>query len=168
LCTSYHFNTRAYELQILKKIIAITEFHLLSKEEKRMPFVNVKLIKSQVNSNSKKQILSKLTDLIVSIMNRERALTTIVIDEIDPTSWAIGGKAINAEADFVSFINIKVSKGTTNEKEMASMMNETKKMMSDVLGNHISENYFIIDELNPAAWGFDGISMTERSILENQ
>ncbi len=131
-----------------------------------MPFVNVKLIKSQVNSDSKRLIISKLTDLIVCIMNRERALTTIVIDEIDSTSWAIGGKAINAEADFVSFVNIKVSKGTTNEKEMAIMMAETKKLMTDVLGNHICENYFIIDELSPTAWGFDGISMTERSSLE--
>jgi len=133
-----------------------------------MPFVNVKLIKSQVNSDSKELIISKLTDLIVRIMNRERALTTIVIDEIDPTSWAIGGKAINADVDFVSFVNIKVSKGTTNPTEMAVMMDETKELMSDVLGNHICENYFIIDELNPAAWGFDGISMTHRSQLENQ
>jgi len=99
---------------------------------------------------------------------RQKALTAIVIDEIDPTSWAIGGKAINAEVDIVSFVNIKVSKGTTHPKEMTTMMDETKRMMSDVLGNPICENYFIIDELNPAAWGFDGISMTERSTLDNQ
>ncbi len=133
-----------------------------------MPFVNVKLVKSQVDSNSKKLILSQLTDLIVRLMNREKALTTIVIDEVDPASWAIGGKAINADTNFVSFVNIKVSKGTTNPEEMAAMMGETKKLMSNILGNHISENYFIIDELNPAAWGFDGISMTERSKIEDQ
>ncbi len=71
-----------------------------------MPFVNVKLVKSQVDSNSKKLILSQLTDLIVRLMNREKALTTIVIDEVDPASWAIGGKAINADTNFVSFVNI--------------------------------------------------------------
>jgi len=37
-------------------------------------------------------------------MNREKTLTTVGIDY---TSWAIGGKEIN----FVSFVNIKVSKG---------------------------------------------------------
>ncbi len=133
-----------------------------------MPFVNVKLIKSQVDSNSKKQILSQLTDLIVRLMNREKALTTIVIDEIDPASWAIGGMAINADTNFVSFVNIKVSKGTTNPEEMTVIMGETKKLMSNILGNHISENYFVIDELNPAAWGVDGISMKERSMSEDQ
>ena len=27
-------------------------------------------------------------------------------------------------------------------------------------------NYVIIDELNPAGWGFDGISMIERNKIE--
>ena len=132
-----------------------------------MPFVNVKIVKDQINQEMKKQIIERLTDLIVQIMNRERALTTIVIDEIDYNCWAIGGKEINPKKDFVSFVNIKVSKGTTNSDEMSIMLKETKKMMSGIMGNHIAENYFIIDELNPSAWGFDGISMNERSKLES-
>ena len=131
-----------------------------------MPFVNVKVVKGQISAEMKKQIIERLTDLIVQIMNRERALTTIVIDEIDYTSWAIGGDEIDPEKDFVSFVNIKVSKGTTDSDEMSKMLQETKKMMSNIMGNHIAENYFIIDELNPSAWGFDGISMTERSKLD--
>ncbi|MBU2631654.1 MAG: 4-oxalocrotonate tautomerase family protein [Proteobacteria bacterium] len=131
-----------------------------------MPFVNVKLVKDQVSGETKKKIISGLTDLIVRIMNRERSLTTIVVDEIDSDSWAIGGKQIHPKNDFVSFVNIKVSAGTTNSTEMAAMMQETKNLMSNILGNHIAENYFIIDELNPSAWGFDGISMTQRSKLE--
>ncbi len=132
-----------------------------------MPFVNVKLVKSQVKAETKKKIISDLTDLIVKVMDREQSLTNIVIDEIDYTSWAIGGKHIDPEKDFVSFVNIKVSKGTTNSDEMAAMMKETKQLMSDILGNHIAQNYFIIDELNPSGWGFDGMSMTQRSQLED-
>jgi len=132
-----------------------------------MPFVNVKVVKDQVNAEMKKKIIRNLTDLIVEIMNRERSLTNIVIDEIDYTSWSIGGKEINAEQDFVSFVNIKVSKGTTNAEEMGSILRETKKMMAGIMGNQIQENYCIIDELNPSAWGFDGISMKERSNLES-
>ena len=128
-----------------------------------MPFVNVKVVKDQINPEIKQQIIEKLTDLIVKVMNRERSLTTIVIDEIDSTSWAVGGNKIDPKKDFVSFLNIKISQGTTNSDEMSKMLLETKKMMSNILGNHISENYFIIDELNPLAWGFNGILMTERS-----
>ncbi len=132
-----------------------------------MPFVNVKLIKEQILKEKKRKIIEGLTDLIVKIMNRERSLTTIVIDEIEHDSWAIGGRVIDPQKDFVSFINIKVSKGTTDSEEMSMIMNETKILMASILGNHVEENYFIIDELNPSGWGFDGISMTERSRIDN-
>ena len=131
-----------------------------------MPFVNVKLVKDQVSLETKRQILFELTELIVRVMNRDRSLTNIVVDVIDPTSWALGGKEVNPAVDFVSFVNIKVSKGSTNSEEMAIMLKETPKLMANILGNHIAENYFIIDELNPSAWGFDGISMTKRATLE--
>ena len=131
-----------------------------------MPFVNIKLVKDQANLETKQKILFELTELIVNVMNRERSLTNIVVDEIDAASWFIGGKAINAASDFVSFVNIKVSEGSTNSKEMAVMLKKVPKLMAGILGNHIAENYVIIDELNPSAWGFDGISMTERSKLE--
>ncbi len=36
-----------------------------------MPFVNVKIVKDQVSTEMKKQIIRNLTDLIVKIMNRE-------------------------------------------------------------------------------------------------
>jgi 4-oxalocrotonate tautomerase len=42
------------------------------------------------------------------------------------------------------------------------MIRQTKEMMTDILGECEIANYFIIDELNPDAWGFDGISMTVR------
>ncbi len=95
-------------------------------------------------------------------MNREKDLTTIVIDEIRETSWAIGGKAISPDTS-VSFVNIKVSKGTTNAEEMAIMQKKTKALLSQLLSNHVDENYFIIDELNPAGWGFGDITMAQRS-----
>ncbi len=131
-----------------------------------MPFVNVKLLKDQVGDEKKQEIIEGLTDLIVRIMNRERSLTTVVVDEIAPGSWAIGGTRLDPQKDFVSFVNIKVSKGTTAPKEMSEMMHQTKMLMARVLGNHAAANYFIIDELNPCAWGFDGVSMTHRNQME--
>jgi 4-oxalocrotonate tautomerase len=60
-------------------------------------------------------------------------------------------------------VNIKISKGTSNPEEMAKMMKETQNLLVNILGNSEEANYFIIDELNPDAWGFDGIPMTIRN-----
>ena len=113
-----------------------------------MPFVNVKVVKNQINEEIKNNIIKGLTDLIVNVMSRDQSLTTIVIDEIEPSSWAINGAAINTDKDFVSFVNIKVSKGTTNPEEMSAMINKIKDLMSRLIGNQATANYVIIDELN--------------------
>lgn len=131
-----------------------------------MPFVNIKLVKGQTTSEQRQSIIEGLTELIVSIMGRERDLTVITIDELEKNHWAIGGKSIeqlNDENQKVSFVNIKISKGTSNPEEMAKMMKETKNLLVSILGNSEKTNYFIIDELNPDGWGFDGISMTIRN-----
>ncbi len=61
------------------------------------------------------------------------------------------------------FVNImKVSKGTTDPDEINKMMKAAKELVTKVLGSSAVPNYFIIDELNPDVWGFDGITMTER------
>ena len=133
-----------------------------------MPFVNLKLVKNQVSQEQKSKIIEGITDLIVNIMGRERSFTVITIDELEKDDWSIGGKSLNdPENDkrIVSFVNIKVSKGTTNPGEISKMMMSIKELMINILGNSDETNYFIIDELNPDSWGFDGLSMTERAKL---
>lgn len=130
-----------------------------------MPFVNLKLVKGQTTADQRQRIIEGLTDLIVKVMGRDRDFTVITVDELERNQWVIGGKTIEQLNDDrkVSFINIKISKGTSNPEEMAKMMQETKNLMVNILGNSDETNYFIIDELNPAAWGYDGVSMTIRN-----
>jgi len=134
-----------------------------------MPYVNLRLLKDQVTSEQRNRIVNGLTDLIVNIMGRDRNFTVITIDELEKNQWAIGGKTLSqipSESKVVSFVNIKVSKGTTNAEEISLMMKATKELMVEVLGNSDETNYFIMDELNSDGWGFDGLSMTERARMQ--
>ncbi len=132
-----------------------------------MPYVNLKFVKNQITPEQKRAVIKGITDLIVSIMGRDRSLTVITIDELEASQWAIGGVCLDElkKNDVVSFVNLKVSKGTTNPDEINKMMKATKELMKHELGNNEEANYFIIDELNPDAWGFDGISMTVRKMI---
>ena len=134
-----------------------------------MPFVNIKIVKNQVSLEKKKELIRGLTDLIVNIMGRDRKLTVITVDELDESQWAIGGVTLDentSKKPIVTFVNIKVSKGTTNPEEINKMMVATKELVIKVLGSSAIPSYFIMDELNPDGWGFDGISMTELNKLE--
>lgn len=133
-----------------------------------MPFVNVKVIENQITLEKKKELVAELMDLIVNVMGREREYTVITIDELKEYQWAIGGVTLDKSSnkEIAVFVNIKVSKGTTNPDEMNTMIKAIKELIVRILGNSAITNYVVIDELNPDGWGFDGISMTERNKME--
>ena len=60
-----------------------------------MPLINVKLIDGVFSELQKKQIVTKLTDAMVSIEGENmRSVTWVVIEEVKSGDWAIGGKTL--------------------------------------------------------------------------
>lgn len=134
-----------------------------------MPYVNLKFVKDQVSKEQKDKLVQGIMDIIVSLMHRNKDLTVITIDELDPGNWIIGGKSLEnsiGQHGKVSCVSIKISKGTSSVDEMASVIKAGKDLVKQVLGSNDLTNYFIIEELNPDGWGFDGISMTVRNQIE--
>jgi 4-oxalocrotonate tautomerase len=136
-----------------------------------MPYVNLKLVKEQVNQEQKKELVDGLMEIIVNIMHRNRDLTVITVDELDCTNWIIGGESLEKTYNKhgkVACVTINISKGTSNSEEMAKVIEAGKELINRVLGSNDLTNYFIIRELNPDSWGFDGISMTVRNKQEQE
>ena len=136
-----------------------------------MPYVNVKLVKEQISNESRQLLIDGIMEIIVKIMGRDKDLTVITVDELDASNWYIGGRPIsetgNMHGKLIS-VEIKISKGTSNPEEMLEVIKAGKDLVNRVLGPGDITNYFVINELNPDSWGFDGISMTERNKLEQK
>jgi 4-oxalocrotonate tautomerase len=136
-----------------------------------MPYVNLKIVKEQVDTLQKKQLVDGLMDIVVNIMHRNKDLTVITVDETDCSNWYIGGTSLeknHKEHGKVACVSINISKGTSNPEEMTKVIQAGKELIKNVLGSNDLTNYFIIRELNPDSWGFDGISMTVRNRLEKE
>lgn len=64
-----------------------------------MPLIQVKLIEEVFTPDQKREIITKLTDAIVSVEGENlRPATVVVIEEIRSGDWAFGGKAMTTEA----------------------------------------------------------------------
>ena len=60
-----------------------------------MPFVNVKLVEGVFSPEQKKDMITKLTDTMVSIEGEAmRPVTWVTIEEVDSGDWGIGGKPV--------------------------------------------------------------------------
>jgi 4-oxalocrotonate tautomerase len=67
--------------------------------EKLMPLVQVKLIEGVFTPEQKREMIRKLTDVMVSIEGENmRKVTFVTIEETKSGDWGIGGEAITTEA----------------------------------------------------------------------
>jgi 4-oxalocrotonate tautomerase len=62
-----------------------------------MPLVNVQIIENVFTPEQKKQMITKLTDTLVSIEGEAlRPYTLVVIDEVKEGNYSVGGQALHA------------------------------------------------------------------------
>ena len=60
-----------------------------------MPLVQVKLIEGVFTKEQKQEMVTKLTDAMLSVEGENmRSVTSIIIEEIRSGDWAIGGKSL--------------------------------------------------------------------------
>jgi 4-oxalocrotonate tautomerase len=64
-----------------------------------MPLIDVHLIKDVFNPEQKREMITKLTDAMVSIEGENmRGVTTVKIHEVASGDWAIGGQPLTTQA----------------------------------------------------------------------
>ena len=64
-----------------------------------MPVVNVSLVEGVFSSEQKEEMISKITDVMVSLEGEfMRDKTFVLIEEIKSGNWGIGGKAMTTDA----------------------------------------------------------------------
>jgi 4-oxalocrotonate tautomerase len=61
-----------------------------------MPYVNIKITRDGATPDQKARLIAGVTDLLVRILGKNPATTVVVIDEIDPGNWGIGGEPVTA------------------------------------------------------------------------
>ncbi|EMZ39888.1 2-hydroxymuconate tautomerase family protein [Helicobacter bilis] len=61
-----------------------------------MPFVNIRITKEngEPTTKQKEEIITGVTDLLAKVLNKNKASTVVIIDEIDTDNYGLGGKSI--------------------------------------------------------------------------
>jgi 4-oxalocrotonate tautomerase len=68
-------------------------------KENDMPLIEVHVIENVFNAEQKRQMISKLTDAMVSIEGENmRGVTWVKISEVASGDWGIGGQPLTTEA----------------------------------------------------------------------
>ncbi|MEE9439277.1 MAG: 4-oxalocrotonate tautomerase family protein [Saprospiraceae bacterium] len=60
-----------------------------------MPFVNIRITKENVTSKQKAQLIGGVTELLQKVLNKNRANTFVIIDEVETDNWGVAGKQVS-------------------------------------------------------------------------
>jgi 4-oxalocrotonate tautomerase len=69
---------------------------LIENREDGMPFVNIKITKEGATPEQKAELIQGVTDLLVKVLHKNPQTTVVVIEEVDPDNWGIGGETVTA------------------------------------------------------------------------
>ncbi|KAA3647200.1 MAG: 4-oxalocrotonate tautomerase family protein [Chloroflexi bacterium] len=59
-----------------------------------MPFVNIKIANDGATADQKSELIKGVTDLLVRVLGKNPATTTVFIEEVDTDNWGIGGESV--------------------------------------------------------------------------
>jgi 4-oxalocrotonate tautomerase len=60
-----------------------------------MPYVNIKITREGATPAQKAELIAGVTDLLVRVLDKDPATTFVVIDEVEPADWGIGGLPVD-------------------------------------------------------------------------
>ena len=59
-----------------------------------MPYVNVKITREGATPEQKAEVIRRMTQVLVDVLNKNPETTVVVIDEVETDNWGIGGRTV--------------------------------------------------------------------------
>lgn len=60
-----------------------------------MPYVNIRITREGATPRQKADLIKGVTDLLVSVLDKNPATTFVVIDEVAMEDWGVGGLPVD-------------------------------------------------------------------------
>jgi 4-oxalocrotonate tautomerase len=60
-----------------------------------MPYVNIKITKTDATAEQKAELVRGATELLQRVLNKNPATTVVIIDEVDTDNWGMNGETVS-------------------------------------------------------------------------
>jgi 4-oxalocrotonate tautomerase len=126
-----------------------------------MPYLNVRLGGEPLGDEAKQALLTRLTELMETVMGKDREVTVVTIDDTPNRRWAAAGRPLANDARMAQ-VDIKITRGTNDDDDKQRMIGAATTALMEIAGDCVGPIYVVIDELPADSWGYDGLSQAER------
>ena len=126
-----------------------------------MPYIHIQ-VSGEENNALAAQVAAKASELTSSILNKDPALTAVVVDFVAQSNWFVAGQSL-AEHDLRSYHwLVSITDETNTKSQKAAYMKAVHEAMQQLLSGVAEHSYIHIADLRAAAYGFGGLTQEHR------
>ncbi len=127
-----------------------------------MPVLEM-MISGSEDAGISKTVASVLLELTVTILRKEREVTSVVINYVPRNRWFLGEAIAIKECKTIFFLRITVTEGTNTEAQFSEFISSVFARAKEIFGNVHEESYVHIHESKALSWGYGGETQQKRS-----
>ncbi|MGB0721327.1 MAG: tautomerase family protein [Gammaproteobacteria bacterium] len=122
-----------------------------------MPYIQIDLSEN-ISDQQAQDISAGAVHIMVSVLHKKPALTSVAINAGRVRDWSIGG----GPAPSTGFIRAHITEGTNSAEEIEEAIGAFHGLLRDTLDHYEPVSYVVIDEVASGNWGFGGRSQAHR------
>lgn len=126
-----------------------------------MPILNVK-VSATKSPQLIGQIAELLLDITTTILHKQREVTSIAIDFVDPDSWIVGGVSLREQNKSSFYFDVKVTDETNTKDEKARYIQAAFDGFARILGDLHHESYVYVQDVRATSYGYGGLTQEYR------
>ncbi len=123
-----------------------------------MPYIDL-LIEPAPTPAQATRLAQGLTDAMVEVGGKRRAVTAVRIAAADSALWSIGGERC---PQATAYLDVKVTEGSNSREEKAALVERFHRLLVETLGELAEASYIAIHELPAESWGYGGLTQAAR------
>jgi len=128
-----------------------------------MPILDVK-ISTPIDRDLRSTVASALSEITARVLHKKPELTAVVVDQIDPGGWFVGGPSLAEQRKASFFLEIRIVDGTNVKDEKADYLRQVFAAMESILGPLNPESYIHVHDVRADSYGYGGLSQEHRYI----
>ena len=126
-----------------------------------MPYLHIQI------SGARDDALARRTadaaaELTAGILHKDRALTAVVVEFIEPAHWFIAGHPVSASALRSYHWYVSITDETNTKAEKARYIAAVHAAMGELLGGVAEHSYVLVADVRASAYGYGGLTQEFR------
>jgi len=120
-----------------------------------MPYIHIQISGARDDALARRSA-EAAAELTSGILHKDRALTAVVVEFIEPTHWFVAGRALAAAGPRSYHWMVSITDETNTKAEKASYIAAVHSAMSELLVDVAEHSYVHVADLRASAYGYGG------------